>query len=297
MSSPSAITQVLRGLVDMHCHSGPSPFPRRFDHVEAARDGQERLEMRAMVAKSHHHNTVMDLLAMRGRLAELRTQAFGGIALNSMVGGLNPHAVRMSLRMGGKVVWFPTISSGRHIDCHPEGAGFPTATVELTVERVDIRDERGELKPEVHEILDTILETGAVLSGGHMYPEYIRQLFEAARDKGIRRMAINHPDFVIDADPEKCRELVSLGAFVEHELGMYDPDGLFGWDPERLLNWIEQIGPEHTVLASDLGQNNTPKPVDAFLRVGEALLDLGLPEKDLRRMVRDNPSYLLDLDG
>jgi hypothetical protein len=33
------------------------------------------------------------------------------------------------------------------------------------------------------------------------------------------------------------------------------------------------------------------------MRVGEALLDLGLPEKDLRRMVRDNPAYLLNLDA
>lgn len=29
---------------------------------------------------------------------------------------------------------------------------------------------------------------------------------------------------------------------------------------------------------------------------GGALLDLGLPEKDLRRMVRDNPAHLLNLD-
>lgn len=292
----SAITQALWGIVDMHCHSGPSPFPRRFDHAEAAWDGQERLGMRAMVAKSHHHNTVMDLLAMSGRLAKLDTQVFGGIALNSMVGGLNPHAVGMSLRMGGKIVWFPTISSPRHIDSHPEHAGFPTATVKLSLERVDIRRENGELKNEVYEILDVIAETGAVVSGGHMYPEYIEQLFEAARGKGIRRMAINHPDFVIGADTRKCQDLVALGAFVEHEIAMYDPEGLFGWQPQQLLRWIEQVGPEHTVLASDLGQHNTPKPVDAFLRVGEALLDLGLPSKDLRRMVRDNPSYLLSLD-
>jgi hypothetical protein len=35
--------------------------------------------------------------------------------------------------------------------------------------------------------------------------------------------------------------------------------------------------------------------VDAFRRVGEALLDLGLPEKDLRRIVHDNPRQLLSL--
>ncbi|WNF00905.1 DUF6282 family protein [Streptomyces luomodiensis] len=290
------VARILRGSVDLHCHSGPSPFPRRFDHVEAAIDAQERLGMRAMVVKSHHHNTVMDVLAMAPRLRDLNIEVYGGIALNSFVGGLNPHAVRMSLRMGGKVVWFPTMSSGRHIECHREGDGFPTETVPLTCERIDIQDSSGELRPEVDEILDVVAETGALLSGGHMYPDSIRQLFEAAKAKGIRRLIVNHPNFVIGAEPEQCREFVALGAFIEHEVGMYDPEGHMHWDPRSLLEWIERIGPEHTVISSDLGQAANPKPVDAYLRVCGALLDLGLPETDLRRMTCDNPAYLLGLD-
>jgi len=296
MSQRPAITSVLDGLVDMHVHSGPSPFPRRFDHVEAAQDGA-RIGLRAMVAKSHHHNTQMDVLAMKGRLEGVAATVYGGIALNSTVGGLNVHAVRMCLRMGGKVVWFPTISSGRHIDCHPEDGAFPTTTVPLTLERIDIVDESGELKPEAIEILDEIKDQEAVLNGGHMYPEYIRTLFAAAKERGMKRMVVSHPDFVIGADPELCRELIELGAFVEHEVGMYDPEGTQKWDPKQLLTWVETLGPEHIVLASDFGQKANPKPVDAWMRVGEALLDLGLPEKDLRRMVRDNPAYLLNLDA
>jgi hypothetical protein len=296
VSQRPAIASVLDGLVDMHVHSGPSPFPRRFDHVEAAEDGA-RIGMRAMVAKSHHHNTQMDILAMKGRLAGVAATAYGGIALNSTVGGLNAHAVRMCLRMGGKVVWFPTICSGRHIECHPEDGAFPTTTVPLTLERIDIVDESGALKPEVIEILDEIKEQEAVVNGGHMYPAYIRTLFEAAKERGMTRMVVSHPDFVIGADPALCRELVELGAYVEHEIGMYEPEGTQKWDPKQLLTWIETLGPEHTVLASDFGQAANPKPVDAWMRVAGALLDLGLAEKDLRRMVRDNPAYLLDLDA
>ncbi|MER7877944.1 DUF6282 family protein [Streptomyces solisilvae] len=295
MRDRPVIASVLDGLVDMHVHSGPSPFPRRLDHVEAAQDGA-RIGMRAMVAKSHHHNTQMDILAMKGRLAGVAASAYGGIALNSTVGGLNVHAVRMCLRMGGKVVWFPTISSGRHIDCHPEDGAFPTTTVPLTLERIDIVDGNGELKPEAAEILDEIKEQEAVVNGGHMYPEYIRTLFRVAKDRGMTRMVVSHPDYVIGADPDLCRELIALGAFIEHEVGMYDPEGTQKRDPKRLLTWIEALGPEHTVLASDFGQAVNPKPVDAWLRVAGALLDLGLPEKDLRRMVCDNPAYLLNLD-
>lgn len=290
----SAIEKVLSGMVDMHCHSGPSPFPREFNHAEAAWDAYERLQMKAIVVKSHHHNTVMDVLAMEPQMKGLPTRVFGGIALNGMVGGLNPWAVEMSLKMGGKVVWFPTFSSGRHIECHPEHQGFPTPTVDLTVTKTEVSRD-GALVPAVGMVLDQIASAGAVLNGGHMYPEDIRMVFTEAKTKGIDRMVVSHPDFVIGAEPEMCREYIDLGAFIEHEMHMYDPEGGMKWPIEKLYEWISALGPEHTVLASDFGQRGMPKPVDAFLRVCGALLDMGLGERDLQLMVRDNPSFLLDL--
>ena len=86
-----AVLKVLHGAVDLHCHSGPSPFPRRLDHVEASSDAA-RIGMRAILVKSHHHNTVMDLLAMSTWLADAPTPVYGGVALNSEVGGMNPSA-------------------------------------------------------------------------------------------------------------------------------------------------------------------------------------------------------------
>ncbi|MGH3662496.1 MAG: DUF6282 family protein [Micromonosporaceae bacterium] len=294
MTAASALANILDGLVDMHCHSGPSPFPRRFDHVDAARDGA-RVGMRAMVAKSHHHSTVMDVLAMKPRLESVSAQVYGGIALNTWVGGINPDAVQLCLNLGGKVVWFPTNCSGRHIDCHPELAGFPTPTVELNTTVVPMTDERGDLIPAVRQVLDHIAASGAVLNAGHSHPEHITQLFTAARDAGVDKMVVSHPDFVIGADVGLCRELISLGAVIEHEMIMYHPDGL-GWDVRQLFTWIEQLGPENVVLSSDLGQATMPKPVDGFLGVAEHLLDLGLDPKSLRQMTVDTPGRLLGLD-
>ncbi len=295
MSQTSAVERLLHGCVDLHCHSGPNPFPRRIDHAEAAKDG-ERIGMRAMLVKSHHHNTVMDLLAMRDRLARSSTAVYGGITLNNHVGGINPAAVAMSLRMGGRAVWFPTFSAGRHIECHPEGVGFPSASVEVPNARVEIHDSTGDLLPEVFDVLDLVKESGAMVTGGHLSADSIVQLFTEARARGITRMLLNHPDYVIDADPGTCHELVGLGAFVEHETGFYDPEGTKKWDPKLLLDWIERIGPEHTVIASDLGQENRPLPVDSYVRVASALLDLGLDEKALRLVFCDNPAFLLGLD-
>ncbi|OZM75815.1 DUF6282 family protein [Pseudonocardia sp. MH-G8] len=292
----TAIADILWGSVDLHVHSGPSPFPRRFTHAEAARDAGERLGMRGILCKSHHHNTVMDLLSMKDQLAGLSCRAFGGIAMNNQVGGVNPFAVEMSLRMGGKAVWLPTFSSGRHIDCHPEGTGFPTATVELRNVEVSIRREDGRLLDELHDVLGLVAESSALLSGGHMDPDSIEEVFTEAKARGIRRLVVSHPNFVIGAEPEQARRIVELGSYMEHEVSMYDPKGTKQWDPQILKDWIDAIGPEHTVLASDLGQANRELPVDAFLRVGEILLDLGVEEKDLQRMTRDNPAFLLGLE-
>jgi hypothetical protein len=291
----TSINRLMNGAVDLHCHSAPSPFPRRFDHVGAAEEA-EGAGFRAILVKSHHHSTVMDVLAMAPRLAEVSTEVYGGVALNSQVGGINPYAVEMALRLGGRAVWFPTFSSRRHIESHPESDGFPTSTIHLTSAPVDVTDANGRLLPEVYDVLDRIAEADALLSAGHMFPDDILKVFSAAHERGVRRMVISHPDFVINASVELCRELVDMGAFVEHEFGMYDPEGYRKWDPRQLAEWIDAIGPDRTILASDLGQAGRPSPVDALGRVLGRLVDLGVPEDSLEPTIKQNPAFLLGLE-
>ena len=296
----SALDNVLHGAIDMHCHSGPSPFPRRIDHAEAARSASGA-GMRAIVVKSHHHNTVMDVRAMAPwALQDVDVQVFGGIALNSHVGGLNPHAVELSLRLGGKVVWFPTISASQHQEhqaAHPD-LKFPKAFVPLSAPgRLDIVNEAGDVKPEVHQILEIIKESGAVLAGGHMAPDQIRVLLETARDAGLTRLLVNHPEYVIEAGADDIAYFAELGAVIEHSLCMYDEDSTFyHWDIGELIKWIELVGPERTSLGSDLGQDNNPLPVESFRKICGRLLDSGIPERDVKTMVSGNPARLLGLE-
>jgi hypothetical protein len=158
-----------------------------------------------------------------------------------------------------------------------------------------VRAEGGGLRPEMVQVLDLVAESDALLFGGHLYPDEIVEIFTAAAGRSVRRLVINHPNFVVDADIDTCRKLVGLGAFIEHEVGQYDPLGNKKWDPQLLLDWISQIGAANTVLASDLGQKGRPLPVDSFMRVGRLLLELGLPEQDLRLMTVPNPAFLLGL--
>jgi hypothetical protein len=291
------VVQVLEGAVDLHVHPAPSPLPRRIDAREAGElAGEAGFE--AIVVKSHHHSTVMDVLALGepgGNGSGARV--YGGIALNSAVGGLNPHAVDLALKMCGRIVWFPTIASPQHIahhKAHPD-LKFPKLAVQLQPEEpIDVFDADGQLKPEVHLILESIAEADAILASGHMSPASITAVFEAAREKGVRRMLVNHPNFVIEASYDDARHWVGLGALIEHSLCMYDDDSAFyHWDLETLVKWIEAVGAEHSTLGSDLGQMANPLPTESFRKIVTGLLDRGMPEREVRRMVADNPRQLL----
>src|SRR5205085_6438432 len=96
------VDRLLDGAVDLHVHPYPSPFPRRLDAAEAAQRAADA-GMRAIVVKSHHHDTATDVAALKAHGIDASgIDVYGGVALNTQVGGLNPHAVNMSLAMGGK---------------------------------------------------------------------------------------------------------------------------------------------------------------------------------------------------
>lgn len=292
----TAVENLLQGAVDLHCHSGPSPMPRRITHAEAARQA-DAVGFRAMVAKCHYHDTVIDVLAIAPLLADLKIQVFGGIALNSQNGGLNPHAVDRSLKMGGKIIWFPTISAKAHLDHaahdqvvqqHFQPMGM------MQSEEVPIFGDDGDLKPVVHQIIGQAREAGALISTGHLGPEPARALVEAAAAAGHRQLVVSHPNYVVGIDRQQAAELARLGATIEHEIAMYHNEKHF--KVSELIEWINLIGPEQTALGSDLGQVGNPLPLDGYTQVIGNLLDSGITERDIRLMISANPARLIGLD-
>lgn len=295
-----AVARLMQHSIDLHVHPSPSLFPRRIDAVEAARQAADA-GMRAIVIKSHHHSTAPELLPLKAHsLSQIPVQVFGGVVLNSYVGGLNPYIVDMTLRMGGKIVWFPTISSENHIKHHQAQPHmkFPSQVGrELPDVVVRVLNDRGELLPEARQILELIADADAILSSGHVSVPEALALLRGAKEAGVRRMLINHPDFVIDASEADVQEFVRLGAYIEHSMCMYHPESTFHlWNFDRLKRWIELVGPERTLLGSDLGQKNNPLPVEGLRYTIEKLLDIGIKEKEIEFMIRKNSETLLGLE-
>jgi hypothetical protein len=294
----SQAAAVLEGAVDLHVHPAPSPLPRRMDGAEAARLAGEA-GFDAIVVKSHHHSTVMDVLALeQAGVDHGDAKLFGGIALNGAVGGINPKAVDLALKMGGRIVWFPTIGSENHIRHHAEHPNlkFPKLSVHLEPEEpIEVLGGNGGVIDDVYKILESIKEHDAILASGHMAPRQITAVFEAAREVGIQRMLVNHPNFVIEASFDEARHWVELGAYIEHSLCMYDEESSFyNWGLDTLVEWVEAVGPERSTLGSDLGQMNNPLPTDSFRKIVSRLLERGTSADTLRTMVARNPAELLD---
>jgi hypothetical protein len=286
---------LLRGAIDLHVHPAPSPYPRRIDAVGAAQ-AAAAAGMRGIALKSHHSDTAMLIAAVADHgLAELDVEVYGGIALNSQVGGINPHAVALSLAMGGRIVWLPTISSPAHIASH---AHFPTATVDLIDERpVDVWGPDGLLLAELEQVIELVAHNDAVLASGHLPAHSIRATFEAAHAAGVQRLLVNHPNYIVDLTAAETESLVELGAYVEHEVALFDETTRFcAFDTETLERWIEVAGVERTIPASDLGQAGNPLPSESLARVGERLVRGGRSEDDVRQMLAVNPARLLGID-
>jgi len=291
-----ALLKVLNGAVDLHVHSGPSPFPRRLNHVEASYDAA-RIGLRAILIKSHHHNTAMDILAMEEQLKNAPTPAYGGVALNSEVGGVNPSAVAVAIQMGGRAVWGPTVSAAQHIRAHSHDDGFPHPGDNLEEKEESIWAADGNVSAEAVRVTQLVAEAGIMLTGGHLDPESQKAFFATAKENGVKRMLVHHPDYIVNVSETDIEELLGYGAFIEHEMSMYHPAVVApGYPISQLVDWIHKIGPERTVINSDLGQNINPLPVDGYINVIQNLLDHGIAEKDIRQMICRNTAFLLGLE-
>jgi len=298
VSARDAVARLLDGAVDLHVHPAPSPYPRRLGPLGAARHAGDA-GMRAVALKCHHHSTAADvaLLDAEGLLGA-GAQLIGGIVLNSAVGGINPNAVGVCLQYGGRIVWMPTIASPAHIAHVDRGSTkFPRARASLPAEReTDVWDAEGEIAEDVRAVLELVADADAVLASGHLPAASTVAVFRLAHELGVRRLLVNHPNFIVGATREQVRELVALGAYVEHATCMYDDASSFkAFDLATLVEWVKAVGPEHSTLASDLGQAGNPLPAESFRRILQALRAEGFQERELRAMVAENPARLVGL--
>jgi hypothetical protein len=293
------ISRLLVGAVDLHCHSGPSVMARDLNHIEAMQEAAAA-GFRAMLIKDHYYSATPITEMLNQAYGHLNITLFSGVPLNNAVGGFNKHAVDHGIALGARLVWLPTFSAKNHIDSrYGIKAGFPhTIRKMIPFDPLTPIDADGKVKDEVKEILDLIARYDVILAGGHLHISEILPVFEEAKSRGVKRLLVNHPSFIVDAKHEDIRRLVTMGAYIEHSLCMFIPVAKRKRDPfppEELDALIQSGTVDRTILASDLGQRGADHPVVGFRNVIRICIKLGYSDEDIRKMVSSNALQLLGL--
>ncbi|TPG57099.1 hypothetical protein EAH89_11565 [Roseomonas nepalensis] len=289
--------ELLVGAVDLHCHSGPAAMPRILDHHEALLDCAAA-GFRALLYKDHFYLGTAHAMILEKLFPELGVRLFSGIALNNASGGINPHAVDHAAKLGARIVWMPTLSAANHIEqAQGQGKSFPK-TAKKMLDPLPLRatDANGELLDDTKRVLDLIAEADIILAGGHLDAAEMIKVFAEARRRGVNRLLVNHPTYLIGCTDDDIRELVSIGAHIEHSICMWVEGRSKKFTPEELVHLIEVAGVDRTILSSDLGLVGSPRPVEGFRQVVRLLLDQQVPKADIRKLVSSNAARLVGLD-
>ena len=299
MADEAAVKELVRGAYDMHIHSEPDVLPRKFNDIVLAEHAIEA-GMAGVVLKSHYICTADRASLINQMFPEIK--AFGGLVLNNSMGGMNPLAVEVAGRLGNKVVWMPTVDAenevknitGENVDGKPQpywmtiaramrAKGIAGDPVKVVVD--------GKVTSAAIQCMEVIAEYDMILATGHISPEEMLPVVKAAREAKVNRVVITHPEFpatYLDQDQQKA-------------LGKYDVmfERCFTQPYTKKVEWetvydnIRTIGPNSTILSTDLGQSTAPWVEEGLGMFISNLLDNGFSPAEIETMSHENAGQIL----
>lgn len=290
------VAELLKGAIDLHCHSGPAAMPRILDHHEAMLDAA-KAGFRAVLYKDHFYLGVAHSVMLEKLVPDTGVQLFSGIALNNASGGINPYAVEHAAALGGKIVWLPTLSAKNHIDqTSGAAASFPKTAMKM-MDPIPLSglDANGNVTDDVKKVLDIIAGADIILAGGHLPASELIQIFEEAKSRGVKKMLVNHPTYVVNASDDDIRAMVELGAVMEHSICMFIEGKAKTFDSDHLQDMIDVAGVDNTILSSDLGLMGSPRPIVGFQQIVSMLLDMQVSRADIKKLISTNAAGMLNL--
>ncbi|HYF82310.1 MAG TPA: DUF6282 family protein [Clostridia bacterium] len=291
---------LIDGAYDLHIHSAPDVLPRRMDDLEMAQR-IIKAGMKGYAIKSHYFVT-SERAALVNKLYP-ECDLIGTITLNNSVGGINPSAVEMAARSGARLVWFPTCDGKYEQECvfdetNP-GKKLPYwAQIVIQMKNdgvvsspISVFDESGRLTDNTIQVLEIIKKYNMILATSHLSHEETFALVREAKSRNLEKVIITHADFPTTFYTiEEQRELVSMGAFIEH---CYTTWATGKVEFKTTLEQIKAIGCDHIVLSTDLGQPTAVYPDEGLLAFATRLVEAGIPEQEVVKMtVRNNLTLL-----
>lgn len=279
--------KLMDGAIDLHIHGAPDAYsPRTGDELEFAIQACQA-GMGAVVFKSASEAGSRSAWIVQKVVNQWadehnkrRIDVFGGVVLNYAVGGLNPEAVFVSARLGGRYAWMPNLDASHQYKLWDKPGG------------IDVLDEKGNMVPILKEVFSLIAEADMVLGLCHQSVEERLVLIDEAKKAGIERIEVAHANSPggNGMPVEEQKIAAEKGAYL----------GLYCWgvggplfDMDKALKIIKVVGPDHLVVGTDVGNIREVMPVDAIRTFITRLLIAGVPDEDVEKMVKINSRRLL----
>lgn len=282
----------MKGVCDMHVHTNPDLRLRAYNDFELAEAGV-RVGARAIVIKTHLGFTV-NRAAMANEFIrrvygeDTGFTMYGGVVMNKVIGGVNPEAVEKGLKLGAKVIWLPTQSAKRHLE---KMGKDPADGIEL------VRD--GKVIPELKDVFRLVRDHDAVLGTAHVSPAEAFTVVEAARDAGVQKIVITHPEWwVVDMSlADQIRLVRDYDVILERCYAQNMGGGKYKSNLPDNLDVIREVGFKNVMVATDGGQTENPNWEIALEEYMQYLSDHGITDEELYYMTRTIPYRLLGIEA
>ena len=293
--------ELLHGAIDGHVHAAPHLNARSVNVFEAVRQAAAA-GMRAIGLMCNFQNTSGYAALANAELGHLGCEAFGGLIMQPVAGGISLEAARTALGygygpgQGARFISLPT----HHTRYIAEQEGRSPAFLETTF----AVPRNGRVPDPVPAIMVLCAQHGVAFDCGHVAGHEAVALAEEAVRRGVTLLRAHGSAYA----PDEIAALAALGAHVEFSffpLTHATQIGLTHADAEMHLIagacTIKEMAPRiraagaRAVLSSDAGLGLLPPPVEALREFLLMLLSEGFAEPDLRRMTRDNPARLFGI--
>jgi len=281
------IKNLIEGSIDFHTHTSPSIRTRLKDDYELASEASS-YGLAALVLKSHEGSTVERAFLTQKVIKDVKM--YGGVVLNYSMGGLNPFAVETALKLGGKIIWMPTLDALNHTKLLGRNSFYSKEIQGITVLNSD-----GELSKESLQIIELAGQYNAVIATGHLEVSEVFKLAEEAIRVKFDKLLYNHPDFFINnASIEDQIQLAKMGVYMEKCYRVLIPPPDDTVCIEDLAEGIKKIGFNKCIIATDLGQSHNISPLEGLQKFISLLVEQGLEPESITTMVAEQPKYLLN---
>ena len=136
------------------------------------------------------------------------------------------------------------------------------------------------------------------LGTGHISPSEIFTVVEAARNAGVKKIIVTHPEFhIVGMSLEEEKRIVKdYDVLLEKVYAQPIGGGVYKKNLPDNVAHMKEIGCEHFIVSTDGGQMQNPEWYNTIAEYIDYLYDSGFSQEEIDVMTKKNPGRMLGIE-